>query len=128
MDLELPEQLTEKFLMTESERPGWFRYPFAFLRLLDQPIINFEPWHLMTRMEAATRLEGLKKRYPSRDLVPFARRQDNDDIACWMKGAADRVAIVHDFASPGYEQRAVFASTWEWFRAAIDDMIAFESE
>lgn len=57
--------------------------------------------------------------------VPFARRQDNDDLAC-LEPSTAAVVIVHDFSSEGSERRESFATFWDWFRAAVEDMIAFE--
>jgi hypothetical protein len=72
-------------------------------------------------------LAGLTERYPTRKLIPFARRQDNDDIACWQVGANEEVFIIHDFASPGWEQHGQFASFYDWFRRAVEDLIEFDS-
>jgi hypothetical protein len=47
------------------------------------------------------------KRYPDRELVLFAVRQDNDDVACWDLDQGN-VAVVHDFSSPGFERRAEY--------------------
>jgi hypothetical protein len=50
--------------------------------------------------------------------VPFARRQDNDDVACWDSDGHD-VAVVHDFATPGWEQRGHrFPNFTAWLRKA----------
>lgn len=38
-------------------------------------------------------------------VIPFARRDDNDDIACFEVGKGKSVQIIHDFASEGFEQR-----------------------
>ena len=54
-----------------------------------------------------------------------AVRRDNDDVACWDT-AAGNVVIVHDFASPGYEQRSELRDFYAWFRQAIEDFIEFE--
>ena len=62
-----------------------------------------------------------------RDLVPFARRGDCDDVACFEVGKGEQVFIVHDFASSGYEQREIYANVWEWLKDVIDVMIEFES-
>jgi hypothetical protein len=39
--------------------------------------------------------------------MPFARRHDNDDVACFVthdpEQEAGQVIIIHDFASPGHE-------------------------
>jgi len=34
----------------------------------------------------------------NRRLVPFARRDDSDDIVCFEVGQDERVFIIHDFA------------------------------
>ena len=71
------------------------------------------------------RISGLRQR-SSRRYVPFARRQDNDDIACLDPEAPEHIVIVHDFASEAHELRNAYSSFWEWFRTAIEDMIFFE--
>lgn len=58
----------------------------------------------------------------------FAERRDTDDVACVLLSSsadysAGQVLIVHDFAKPGSEVDAVFSDFWEWFRAAVEDMI-----
>lgn len=34
--------------------------------------------------------------------------------------------MVHDFAAEGWERRKRFSSFWDWFRAAVEDMVLFE--
>lgn len=57
--------------------------------------------------------------------MPFATRQDNDDIACWDVGIG-RVVVVHDFASAGYEHVAEFDTFYAWFQQAVEDFVNFE--
>lgn len=64
----------------------------------------------------------MKTRFPDRKLIPFARREDNDDVACWDLVAGD-VVLIHDFSSPGYEQRKRYADFYGWLREAIEDLI-----
>ena len=71
------------------------------------------------------RFQGLRKQYPDRKLILFAIRQDNDDVACWDIEQGN-VAVVHDFASTGWERRAEFAGFYDWFRQAVEDFIAFD--
>ena len=52
----------------------------------------------------------MQVRYPKRILIPFARRGDNDDVACFELNKGDEVQIIHDFASGGYEQRNTYKS------------------
>lgn len=109
-----------------KDLPEGFKYPESFLKVIKLNLINIEPWYIMERDFVITRINGLKKRYPNRNLVPFARRSDNDDIACFELGKEGEVQIIHDFASQGYEQRNVYIDFWEWFKTAIDEMIDFD--
>jgi hypothetical protein len=59
-------------------------------------------------------------------LVPFADRQDNDDVACWERGGADAVVIIHDFASPGFEDEGSFEDVGAWFRAAVEETLDWD--
>jgi len=68
----------------------------------------------------------MANRYPGNDYIPFAVRQDNDDVACWRASSNSEVLIVHDYSSPGRELRNSYVSFWDWFRSAIDDMIEFD--
>ena len=76
----------------------------------------------------SNRLKGVTERYPNRKLIPFARRDDNDDIACFEVGKGEKVQIIHDFASEGYEQRNEYNDFWDWLKDAIDEMIEFNRE
>ena len=111
--------------LNESELPSWFAYPHQYLRLVEQGVVNLTPWHIIGGSEALSRLSGLQNRYPGRDLVPFAVRQDNDLVACWEKSAPERVFVIKDFASEGWESISDYNSFWDWFRRACEDMIDF---
>jgi hypothetical protein len=100
-------------------------YPDGMARVIGQGLVDLTPWHMMDRELAKQRLRGLRERYRQK-YVPFASRQDNDDIACIDPERPGGVLIVHDFASEGYERRREFDSFWDWFRAAVEDMITFE--
>lgn len=118
--------MNELKILNVSKCPDWFNYPLAFMRVVNQNLVDLTPWYIMDGQLVLERMQGLKDRYPNRDLVPFARRDDNDDVACFEKGKGDLVVVIHDFASPGYEQKTVFPTFWEWFKYAIDEMIIFE--
>ncbi len=114
------------FVAPRHELPEWFEYPNSFSRLVEQGLVHITPWHIMEADRALVHARGLAERYPSRELFPFAYRQDNDDVACWSKGTKERVFVIHDFASAGWEDEASFSDVWAWFRSAIDDTIAWE--
>jgi hypothetical protein len=117
--------LIEDVLLPEN-----FQYPKAFLAVVAQQLLDLDPWSVMTGDNLRSRYNGLKHRYPNRILVPFARRLDNDDLACWDIDNEGSIVIIHDFASAGWEQRnkTRYVSFWDWFKVAIDDMIAYNNE
>ena len=112
-------------LLHPEDVDGLLEYPDGLQRIAQQGLANLTPWHLMDRAAAKQRMQGLRERYKAK-YVPFARRQDNDDIACIDPRRPGHVVIVHDFAGEGSECRREFDSFWDWFRAAVDDMISFE--
>lgn len=119
--------MTGQFELAPHERPNGLVYPQIYLRLVESGAVAIAPWHLFIAAQQLQHRAGLHARYPDRNLFPFARRQDNDDIACWDLGAPPNVVIIHDFASPGHEQRGSFATTCDWLRQALEDFIEFEA-
>lgn len=115
-------------LLSKKELPDWFSYPDEFKRIVGQGLIDFDPWIIMEKDRLKTRYDGLKRRYPSRELIPFARREDNDDVACWEKNKYGRVIIIHDFASEGYENVQEFGSFWDWLRSALEATIEYDGD
>jgi hypothetical protein len=113
-------------LLHAEELPKNFSYPRQFTRILHLCLIELQPWYVLEGKSLRETMAGLAQRYPGRVLIPFARRQDNDDIACWQLGADEEVFIIHDFASSGWEQRERFPSFYDWFRRAIEDLIDFD--
>jgi hypothetical protein len=111
-------------LLTVSDLPPGFSYPAEFIRVVELGLTQLEPWWIIEGKALRDRYSGLTQRYPSRTLVPFAVRQDRDDVACW-EGSAKHVVIIHDFADPGWEQRAEFDGFYPWLRKAFDDFIEF---
>lgn len=58
----------------------------------------------------------------------FAKRSDCDDTACFEIGKGGTVQLIHDFASPGWEQRQEFPDCWTWLAQAVNDMIEYNRE
>lgn len=115
-----------EFLLSQDMRPAWLDYPRSFLRIVEQSLVNLSPWHVMPATRALAQWRGLAERYPTRVLFPFAYRQDNDDVACWSRDGGEKVFVIHDFASPGWEDEGTFDSTWAWFKGAVEETIAWE--
>jgi hypothetical protein len=115
-------------LLRDDELPTGFEYPRQFLRIVELGLMDLEPWWILEGKLLRGRWEGIQKRYPARRLIPFARRQDNDDVACFDLDSGN-ISIIHDFASPGWEQRGVgkeFPTVYDWLRRAMEDLIEFD--
>jgi hypothetical protein len=96
-----------------------------YIRFAEFGIKHLEPWKWLDGDRFDFRLSGLRHRYPSRNLLPFAERQDCDDVACWEGFNSDRVVIIHDYAEAGWESKASFVSWREWLHQALDDCLDF---
>jgi hypothetical protein len=103
---------------------GRFEYPPEFTRLVALGLVELEPWRILLGEDLRGHARGLRWRYPWKRYIPFARRLDSDDLACWSPRTGDAVIIVHDFASPGWEARGRgFPDVMAWFRQAVEDCI-----
>lgn len=111
-------------LLSVADLPAKFVYPPEFVRVVELRLTQLEPWWIIEGEPLRDRHKGLQQRYPGRTLVPFAVRQDQDDVACFVPDGK-QVVIVHDFADPGYERRDELADFNAWLRRAVDDLIEF---
>lgn len=111
-----------KLFLSKDIIPEEFVYPSLYSSAFSIEPERIEPWHFYHSEETLNfHYNGLKERYPERILVPFARRGDNDDVACFdgADNSGDpRVIIIHDFASPGWENRGEFKDFLEWLEFA----------
>jgi hypothetical protein len=109
-------------LIPLSELPESFRYPREFVRTVELGLVELEPWLLLTGDLAYRLHRELADRYPGAGYVPFASRQDNDDVVCWIAGP--EVVTVHNRASAGWERRGpVYPNFHSWLRSAIEEYI-----
>jgi hypothetical protein len=106
-------------LLERELLPEWFEYPQELVDLLESDEVDFGPWQFLHGKWLNVRHTGLKQRYPNLNLVPFARRLDDDDVACFdvsEKCTSPKVKIIHDFASSGWEEREVFQNLSIWLQ------------
>lgn len=100
------------------------------------------PWHLI---EKEPEREALRREYsvevsngsqPARDIYPFARRQDQDDVAGFVIAdgiVTEAVVVVHLTWTaaperPGYPGTTRFENLWQWLKSVIDDTAEWCSE
>lgn len=119
--------MTDELLDT-TELPSWFAYPPDFLHVVRSESPDIGPWQILLGKWLRVRHEGLKKRFPDRGLVPFARRLDNDDVACWDRDKSGGVRVVHDFSAPGWEGRAEYGAFAAWYQAAREEADGYDSD
>ncbi|MFD8380564.1 hypothetical protein ACFV2X_18775 [Streptomyces sp. NPDC059679] len=114
-------------LLTDDELPESFSYPPEFLRVVELGLTDLEPWWIVDGELLRSGMSLLASAYPTRRLVLFAKRQDNDDVACWDLDTGG-VAVVHMGAAPGWEQRGPrFPDFNAWLRQAVEDLIEHEA-
>jgi len=115
-------------MLERNYLPEWFYYPSEFKKMFDLNLTNLAPWSILDDDALKIRINGLKERFPEADLVPFAKRGDRDDIACWEKsGGNKKVFVFEDFDPSSWEDRIVYNSFWDWFKSAVNDMIEYEN-
>jgi hypothetical protein len=112
-------------LLTQNELPSGFNYPSPLLRLVEHGLRELPPWWLLLDQRLRSSQRGLASRYPARTLVPFAYRQDSDDVAAFDVDLG-QVVVIHDYAAPGFEQRSAAVDFTSWLRHAIDDFVNFD--
>lgn len=100
----------------------FFKYPDSLGEIIELGLVDYNRWRIMNEKEIKDRYYALRDRYPGRALFPYAKREDNDDIACFENG---KVQVIHDYASPGWEQVQEFDDFWSWFNYVIGVMIEF---
>jgi hypothetical protein len=114
-------------LLSAADLPAEFSYPRLFVRVVELGLVDLEPWSVLQDAELRRRTKGVKERYPQRRLVPFARRVDRDDVACFdVDAGSGRISVIEDFGEPGFEQFETYDHFADRFRAAIDDLIEFD--
>ncbi len=109
--------------------PHEFSYPLSFQLLVERGLLNWEPWECLAGRPLLDRFIGVRGRYPDRQLIPFARRADRDDVACWdLDRSSGTISVIEDFAPPGDEQTDLLGSLADWLRLVLNDMIEFEEQ
>lgn len=122
------------YLFPPGKLPTGFIYPTSFLKYMSQePIPYLEPWWFLAEFEKSSEfwLAEIKKQYPDRQLVPFAKTSQSDDVACFdgASGSPDpKVYYVHTFASPGWEDRGSVANFDEWLKTTKTEAAEYKRE
>ena len=104
----------------KNDFPIWVKVPLKYIEMTKEPNEKYLPWYLFDLENYKIRLNGMKKRYPARTLVPFARHDYSDDVACWDVDRPGKVLIIHDYSSSGYENKYEFDSFEDWYKYILN--------
>lgn len=122
------------YLLSDEELPEGFRYPASFVRTVSSvPAPYFAPWWFLAEHPDLSRewLEMVREEYPSRVLIPFAKYDVYDDIACFdgTDCSGDPIVhFVHFAASPGWEGRGNVPNFDAWLEVAKRDSEEWRAE
>lgn len=109
-----------------------FRIPRSYEYVHEMQLVNVDPWFFLDDDSANKLFEAMSSRYTElAGLLPFARRSDSDDVACFVANhpehSANTVLIINIWPDGAILQ--VLPCFWAWFRLAVDEMIqAFVEE
>ncbi len=100
--------------------------PPAFSRWLATGEQEFGGWFLLDEDPAVVNTNKLEQLCPGREILPFARRCDSDNVACLVlndpKHPHGTILLIHDGAMPGYEIEGVIDSLARWFEQAQEEL------
>lgn len=104
--------------------------PVGYQWLIDRGLVGFEPftqlqpWHYLPREQCFWATE----RWPNvstKRLFVFARRQDNDDLACFSfdeQKNVDGVVLIQGWTASGFDVVQEFSDFWLWVQQVIHDI------
>jgi hypothetical protein len=117
-------------------RPSTDKYWRNVPTKLDQPMAVQEavwldpatlPWSQRTASgNGGADRPRISERWPKgpMHLIAFAKRQDNDDLACFevVGKGTNRVVLVHGWTPEGYTILRTFDTFWAWLKSVVDDI------
>ena len=115
-----------------------FIVPNAYTIAKDRKLFGYqnqdsalEPWFYMD----ADNVFDVCKKWPSVpneravELIVFARRFDNDDMACFevSENVIKQIVVVHGWTPTGYDVIVELSGFWHWVKLVIDDVASVSS-
>ena len=104
--------------------------PALYDHMIECGIVDLDPWAVLRGDVQSRRAQHIEQVFPGWGIIPFARRLDNDDVACWT---GSKVVVVDDWdvwpdenGAPKRHVAREYASMEEWFLAAAQDFIEFD--
>ena len=110
-------------------------FPVGYMWLIQRELVGYDaftqlqPWHFVQLEQSFWATE----RWPgviNVRLFVFARRQDNDDLACFAvdeRGVARQVFLIQGWTEAGFDIVREFPDFWEWLKSVVDDISEWTS-
>ena len=121
-------------LAVKGLTPPGFVLPRAYVALLaEAPLPDLDPWWFLAESPdlAVFWWTTLQEQYPTRRLVPFAKRDDRGDDLAAFDGSdvsgEPRVFYVHAYSTPGWEHRGEAANFVAWLENAKRDSLEYKA-
>jgi hypothetical protein len=105
-------------------------FPVGYRWLIQRGLVGFDaftqlqPWYFISLEQCFWATERWPGVIDAR-LFVFARRQDNDDLACFSvdeRGVANQVFLIQGWTNSGFEIIREFPDFWTWLKGVIDDI------
>jgi hypothetical protein len=118
--------MNDRYLLDPTLLPSGFKYPASFVAFANnEERVKLEPWWLLSIRKESTLfwLHTLRAQYPERSLIPFAKMEDSDDLACFDgldTNGDPKVFYVHAYTTPGWEHRGEAGGFDQWLSDAIE--------
>lgn len=114
------------YLFEDGFLPTRFKFPESYLNLVQKDLPDIEPWAWLSpyREWSVSWMKILQEQFPYRALVPFAKSNGSDDIACFDGSDTSgnpKILFIHAFCSPGWEDRGGVDSFDEWLRSMMEE-------
>ncbi|MBD7995258.1 hypothetical protein H9639_08115 [Arthrobacter sp. Sa2CUA1] len=103
--------------------------PALYAHMIECGIIDLDPWAVLRGEMQLRRAQHIEQVFPGWGVIPFARRTDNDDVACWTGSKVvviDYWDLIWDENGPRRLVAREYSSMEEWFLAAARDFIEFD--
>ncbi len=113
--------------------PEGFSYPEKFLKeVVLNKFPHYQPWFFLSEMKnfESNFFDYALEDYPTRSLIPFARYDGTDDVACFDgndHSGDPKIYIVHFFASAGWEDRGSYLNFESWLEAAKKESLKYKA-
>lgn len=93
-----------------------------------EPFTQLQPWFFTLEKDSFCATQKWPNIF-NEELFVFARRQDNDDLACFSVKNEEIVGVVviQGWVGNGFVVLKKFENFWEWIKFVIDDIAEWSS-